>query len=53
MLAATDDAIGALRHECGKPVDLREAMQRLALDIALLNPLDVLAQRRGLNQTRS
>lgn len=34
MLAATDDAIGALRHECGKPVDLREAMQRLALDIA-------------------
>ncbi|MDO8978853.1 MAG: cytochrome P450 [Afipia sp.] len=34
MLAATDDAIGALRNECGKPVDLREAMQRLALDIA-------------------
>ncbi|CAN5346369.1 cytochrome P450 [soil metagenome] len=34
MLAATDDAIGALRHDCGKPVDLREAMQRLALDIA-------------------
>lgn len=34
MLAATDDAIGVLRHECGKPVDLRETMQRLALDIA-------------------
>ncbi|HEX7951920.1 MAG TPA: cytochrome P450, partial [Burkholderiales bacterium] len=34
MLAATDDAIGVLRNECGKPVDLREAMQRLALDIA-------------------
>lgn len=34
MLAATDDAIAALNGECGKPVDLREAMQRLALDIA-------------------
>jgi unspecific monooxygenase len=34
MLAATDDAIAALRDQCGKPVDLREAMQRLALDIA-------------------
>lgn len=34
MLAATDDAIGVLRNDCGKPVDLREAMQRLALDIA-------------------
>ncbi|HEX7790779.1 MAG TPA: cytochrome P450 [Afipia sp.] len=34
MLAATDDAIAALTGECGKPVDLREAMQRLALDIA-------------------
>jgi len=34
MLAATDDTIGALRNACGKPVDLREAMQHLALDIA-------------------
>ena len=34
MLAATDDAIATLNGECGKPVDLREAMQHLALDIA-------------------
>jgi cytochrome P450 len=34
MLAATDDAITALRDQCGQPVDLREAMQRLTLDIA-------------------
>lgn len=34
MLAATDDAIAGLRDQCGGPVDLREAMQRLALDIA-------------------
>ena len=34
MLAATDDAIDALRTQTGMPVDLREAMQRLALDIA-------------------
>lgn len=34
MLAATDDAIATLNGECGKPVDLRDAMQRLALDIA-------------------
>lgn len=34
MLAATDDAIATLYDHCGKPVDLREAMQRLALDIA-------------------
>ena len=34
MLAATDDAIDALRLQTGVPVDLREAMQRLALDIA-------------------
>ncbi|TXJ10360.1 MAG: cytochrome P450 [Afipia sp.] len=34
MLAATDDAIDALRAQTGVPVDLREAMQRLALDIA-------------------
>lgn len=34
MLAATDDAIATLNHRCGQPVDLREAMQHLALDIA-------------------
>lgn len=34
MLAATDDAIDALHTQTGMPVDLREAMQRLALDIA-------------------
>jgi cytochrome P450 len=34
MLAATDEAIGRLQDVCGEPVDLREAMQRLALDIA-------------------
>jgi len=34
MLSATDDAVAALSMSCGVPVDLREAMQRLALDIA-------------------
>ena len=34
MLAATDDAIETLRTQTGVPIDLREAMQRLALDIA-------------------
>jgi len=34
MLSATDDAVTALSMSCGAPVDLREAMQRLALDIA-------------------
>lgn len=34
MLSATDDAIAALGETCGKPVDLRGAMQHLALDIA-------------------
>ncbi len=34
MLSATDDAVDALSKSCGVPVDLREAMQRLALDIA-------------------
>ncbi|MBI3701466.1 MAG: cytochrome P450 [Afipia sp.] len=34
MLSATDDAVKALSRSCGVPVDLREAMQRLALDIA-------------------
>jgi cytochrome P450 len=34
MLAATDVAIDELHGKCGGPADLREAMQRLALDIA-------------------
>lgn len=34
MNSATDDAVAALSKSCGMPVDLREAMQRLALDIA-------------------
>ncbi len=34
MLAATDDTIDTLRMQAGVPIDLREAMQRLALDIA-------------------
>ncbi len=34
MLSATDDAVANLKASVGKPVDLREAMQRLALDIA-------------------
>ena len=34
MLSATDDAIASLKIASGAPVDLREAMQRLALDIA-------------------
>lgn len=34
MLSATDDAIASLKRASNAPVDLREAMQRLALDIA-------------------
>lgn len=34
MVSATDDAIAALDAKRGSPVDLREAMQHLALDIA-------------------
>ena len=34
MVSATDNAIAALDAKCGVPVDLREAMQHLALDIA-------------------
>jgi cytochrome P450 len=34
MLAATDAAVIELAGKCGGPADLREAMQRLALDIA-------------------
>lgn len=34
MLSATDDAIASLMRASNAPVDLREAMQRLALDIA-------------------
>lgn len=34
MLSATDEAIDDLRGKCGQPVDLREAMQRMTLEIA-------------------
>jgi unspecific monooxygenase len=34
MLAATDAMVSELEGMCGRPADLREAMQRLALDIA-------------------
>jgi cytochrome P450 len=34
MVAATDETIAKLRTACGGPVDLREAMQRMTLEIA-------------------
>src|SRR6266550_537309 len=34
MLAATDETIAKLQAACGGPVDLREAMQRMTLEIA-------------------
>jgi cytochrome P450 len=34
MIAATDQTIAKLRASCGEPVDLREAMQRMTLEIA-------------------
>src|SRR5262249_37893496 len=34
MVAATDDVIAKLAGRCGEPVDLREAMQRMTLEIA-------------------
>jgi cytochrome P450 len=34
MVSATDEVIATLDAKCGLPVDLREAMQHLALDIA-------------------
>jgi cytochrome P450 len=34
MIAATDETIAKLRASCGEPVDLREAMQRMTLEIA-------------------
>jgi unspecific monooxygenase len=34
MIAATDETIAKLRAACGQPVDLREAMQRMTLEIA-------------------
>ena len=34
MIAVTDETIAKLRATCGQPVDLREAMQRMALEIA-------------------
>jgi len=34
MIAATDETIAKLQKSCGGPVDLREAMQRMTLEIA-------------------
>jgi cytochrome P450 len=34
MIAATDETIAKLGAACGEPVDLREAMQRMTLEIA-------------------
>jgi len=34
MIAATDETIAKLQAACGAPVDLREAMQRMTLEIA-------------------
>ncbi len=34
MIAATDDVIAKLNERCGEPADLREAMQRMTLEIA-------------------
>jgi cytochrome P450 len=34
MIAATDETIAKLQGRCGVPVDLREAMQRMTLEIA-------------------
>jgi cytochrome P450 len=34
MIAATDETIVKLQRTCGEPVDLREAMQRMTLEIA-------------------
>ncbi len=34
MIAVTDETIAKLRATCGQPVDLREAMQRMTLEIA-------------------
>src|SRR6266436_8842973 len=34
MIAVTDETIAMLKATCGQPVDLREAMQRMTLEIA-------------------
>jgi cytochrome P450 len=34
MIAVTDETIAKLRGRCGQPVDLREVMQRMTLEIA-------------------
>jgi len=34
MIAVTDETIAKLRGQCGQPVDLREVMQRMTLEIA-------------------
>src|SRR6266550_2300357 len=34
MIAVTDETIANLKGSCGRPIDLREAMQRMTLEIA-------------------
>ena len=34
MIAVTDETIAKLQASCGRPIDLREAMQRMTLEIA-------------------
>jgi cytochrome P450 len=34
MVTASDETVSRLKQDCGAPVDLREVMQRMALDIA-------------------
>ena len=34
MVAVTDETVAKLKQRCGSPVDLREVMQRMTLDIA-------------------
>src|SRR3954470_11597938 len=34
MVAVTDETVARLKQQCGQPLDLREVMQRMTLDIA-------------------
>lgn len=52
MTGAIDVAIGELGRVCGQPYDLREAMQRLALDIAGRTMFSFALERHG-NALRS
>ena len=48
MIGATDDMIVELRESCdGRAIDLREAMQRLALDIAGRTMFSFALERHG------